>query len=254
MARWLMMRLSFMARCVLSGALFCITFSLIGCDLAFASSSPSSLTYQGRIIKPDTTPLEAASVDFTVSIYNPAGTCLLFQETHNLDMTGSEGTFALPIGLGTPTGATPNTLAQTLSNAALLTGAPACNYNPVSGDTRSIVVSFNDGTGSATLAAQQVRSVPYAAYASSLEGLSKTGFVQTSANITQVKVEALLTDPAYTALVDLAGGTSTVYAKASDLPVASGVLNLTGGGKGVKVNDTPVASDHAVNKNYADAY
>ncbi|MBK8201384.1 MAG: hypothetical protein IPK68_03345 [Bdellovibrionales bacterium] len=50
----------------------------------------------------------------------------------------------------------------------------------------------------------------------------------------------------------MASGTSTTFAKAADLPVSSGVLNLSGAGQGVRVLDTPAGGDYAVNKNYSD--
>lgn len=39
-------------------------------ELTFASEAPSNLVYQGRVIKPDSNPLEASSVAFDVSIYS----------------------------------------------------------------------------------------------------------------------------------------------------------------------------------------
>ncbi|MBK8204782.1 MAG: hypothetical protein IPK68_21565 [Bdellovibrionales bacterium] len=69
------------------------------------SEAPSDLVYQGRIFKPDSSALEASNVLFDVSVYSPDGSCLLYEESHSVNMAGSGGSFSLALGMGTPVGA-----------------------------------------------------------------------------------------------------------------------------------------------------
>ncbi len=220
--------------------------------MAFAADdTPQSFTYQGRIYKSNgVDPLEAVSVEFKVQVRSPDGLCLLYEETHLRDMTGTSGIFSLIVGDGTNTGVSALTLAQVFDNSTAKTGASGCTYTPTTGDTRRLRFSYYDGIETVALPTDQtIRSVPYALNSSQLQGVGKDGFVRVVGNVTQAKIEGLATN--YTELMALAGGTSTLYSKASDLPISGGVLNMSSAG--VKVADTPAATDHAINRNYADS-
>ena len=68
-------------------------------------AAPESFAYQGQIIKPDGHALEASSVDFIIEIVSPgAEECILFEESHTINMTNSNGLFSLEIGSGARTG------------------------------------------------------------------------------------------------------------------------------------------------------
>lgn len=221
-----------------------------------ATEAPGGVIYQGRIIKPDATPLEASNVLFTVGIYSADGVCLLYEETHTLNMTGTSGSFALTLGSGVSTGPS-YSLKQVFSNASSFTGGGSCSYTPGTGHTRKLKVTFDDGGGPVALQDQVIQSVPFALYASKLEGMGKSDFVQintSTSSLSQANANSLFQTSTYNELIALAGGTSTQFAKASDLPVTSGVLNLSGAGQGVRVLDTPPGGSYAVNKNYSDAY
>ena len=74
-------------------------------EFAFATSSPQGLHLQGRIVKSDGQPVEATNVDFTVQILSPgAEACVLFEETHTLNMLASDGMFNIRIGSGSRSG------------------------------------------------------------------------------------------------------------------------------------------------------
>ena len=179
---------------------------------------------------------------------SPDGTCLLFEETHFRDMSLSEGAFSLIIGEGTNTNATALNLLSVFDNTSSKSGA-ACTYGPVAADFRRLRLTFNDGIDVVTLTPDQtIRSVPYALMASRLQGLTKDQFIQVSTAATQNKVDTLFTS--YSVLIDLISGTSSLYAKASDLPFSGGVLNLSSGG--VRVSNTPAGGDYAINRNYFD--
>ena len=59
-------------------------------------SASSKLTYHGRILGPEETPIEG-KVDFKVQVLDSGKTCLLYQETHTIDEV-KNGIFALTIG------------------------------------------------------------------------------------------------------------------------------------------------------------
>lgn len=109
------------------------------------------LTYQGRILRPDSTPLESSNVRFTVEIrsYND---CLLYEESQTLNMSTSAGVFALNIG-SAPAPQIHNYVGTSLSavftNRGSFTGLSGCTggtYTPNADDDRKIVVSFEDLT------------------------------------------------------------------------------------------------------------
>lgn len=227
---------------------------LMGFSSSLASEAPSGLVYQGRIMKPDSSPLESASVLFDIEVYSPDGACLLYEETHTINMTGSAGSFALTLGTGVPIGP-PYLVKEVFSNTGSFTGGGACSYSPSTADSRRMKVTFDEGGGPVALQDQIIQSVPYALYASKLEGKGKSDFLQintTTSALSQANANSLFQNATYTELMALAGGTSTVFAKSADLPVSSGVLNLSGAGQGVRVLDIPAGGDYAVNKNYSD--
>ncbi len=223
-------------------------------QFSLANEAPSELIYQGRIVKPDNSPLEAVSVVFDVSVFSQDGICLLYEETHTLNMANSSGSFVLPLGSGVPIGPT-YSLKEVFSNTESFTGFGSCLYSPLTGHSRLLRVTFDEGSGPVALQDQTINSVPYALYASKLEGKGKSDFLQintTTSSLSQANANSLFQNATYTELMALAGGTSTVFAKSADLPVSSGVLNLSGAGQGLRVLDVPAGGDYAVNKNYSD--
>lgn len=181
----------------------------------------SSLTYQGRIMKPDGSPLEASSVLLTVQIRSPGSeNCLLFQETHTLDMTGSGGVFSITIGAGTRAGAGVDggfPISRILANkASPLTSLPQCDfgstYSPNAVDSRKLIVSFNDGSGVQTLQSQTMSAVPYAIEAGQISGYGIDSLLRVDG----------ASAPAFNAaevgeLQNLIAGTSPFYTKANEL-------------------------------------
>lgn len=227
--------------------LFFLAVSKVG-----ASEIPSGMTYQGRVLKSNgTDPLESPVVVFKFQIRSPDGLCLLFEETHTRDMTGTGGIFSLNVGEGTNSGATAYSLNQVFDQSLAKTGQGGCTYTPLSGDSLRFRFSYDDGVELVSLPTDQyVKSVPYAFHASRLEGLGKSQFLQVSTAATQAHVESLTAKT--TELLDLANGTSSIYSKSSELPISGGVLNLSS--SGVRVADVPGGNDYAVNKNYTDSY
>ncbi|MCM2280955.1 MAG: hypothetical protein NDI61_03815 [Bdellovibrionaceae bacterium] len=225
-----------------------------------AGGTPGSLTYQGRILKPDGSPLESNNVQFTLQVRSPGSeSCLLYEETHIVNMAASDGVFSLVVGAGTPTA---NSLAYTLSqvfdNSMPLTGlncATGNSYTPSTGASRKFRVSFDDGTAVVAITPDHdVQSVPYALHASQLEGLGKASFIQVNtatSNLSQANANQLFQPANFTELMNLLNGTSTQYAKSIDLPMSGAALDLSTGG--VIVPNTPPSATSAVNRTYVDA-
>ncbi len=66
---------------------------------AKASTAPASFTYQGKIFNANgTQSLQSGSVTFKLQLRSPDGQCLLFEETHIRNMTGTGGVFSLSVG------------------------------------------------------------------------------------------------------------------------------------------------------------
>jgi len=150
-------------------------FAAILFSSAIAAASPGTLTYQGRILKTDGTPLTYSNVGFIFKITDPSGACVIYQEQiSGYDMTNSAGIFDVPIGTGSVTYPLDGSLA--LMDAFNNSRSFACNggstYNASSGDLRKLRVQFFDGSGWQTISPDSViRSVPFAGYSLSAQKL-----------------------------------------------------------------------------------
>ncbi|MGZ3782143.1 MAG: beta strand repeat-containing protein [Pseudobdellovibrionaceae bacterium] len=228
-----------------------------------AFASPSSLTYQGRILKTDGTPLEYSHVSFVFQITDPAGQCVIYQEqVDGINMAGSAGVFDVAIGNGTiqyPLTASPSIL-DAFNNASTFTcgsctfsaGSYTCadgtsSYTAASGDVRKLRVSFYDGSSWKTITPDNtIRSVPFAGYSLSAEsaktaqklGTNVASDFLTKAGLPTCGAGTFLTWNGTTltcaAVGGASGGTVTSVTSANgDLTVASGtttpVLTLNSG-------------------------
>lgn len=151
-------------------------------------ASPGQLTYQGRIVRSDGTPLEANNVSFIFRITNPSGSCIIYQELiTGYSMVNSSGVFDVAIGTGSiqyPLGGTvgildvfDNSKVFTCGVCNLVAGNYVCTdgsstYSASTGDIRKLRVSFYDGSGWQTISPDNViRSVPFAGYSLSAQKL-----------------------------------------------------------------------------------
>lgn len=67
---------------------------------AFALTQ-SGITYQGRILKPNGTPIAGQFTQFKLQIRTPnSNNCLMYEEIQTLDLRNTEGSFALTINDG----------------------------------------------------------------------------------------------------------------------------------------------------------
>jgi len=127
-----------------------LTFS----SLAFAGNK-SYLTYQGRIIKSDGSPVNGASVSMSVQVVAPTGCLLWEQSVGPVDFSNSKGTFTVTVGNGANTAAGALTWDQVFQNGVALGGGAltGCGgtYNGAAIDDRTLYMVFNDGSGNQTV-------------------------------------------------------------------------------------------------------
>ncbi|UXR63770.1 tail fiber domain-containing protein [Bdellovibrio bacteriovorus] len=138
-------------------------------------AAPANLTYQGRILKTDGTPLEHGNTSFLFEITSPNGNCVIYREQRDgVNMVNSKGIFDVPIGSGTKLFPSDPlfTLLDAFNNSIDHNCYGGALYPAGTGDGRLLKVQFHDGSGWKVISpANEIRSVPYAAYALSAEKL-----------------------------------------------------------------------------------
>lgn len=136
----------------------------------FVTAAPNSLTYQGRILKVDGTPLEYNNVSFSFEITSPDGLCVIYREQVNgINLANSGGVFDVPIGNGTkgyPAAPTFKLLDAFQNSGTSFTCDGGAIYTPAFDEIRRLRVQFHDGSGWKLISPDsEVRSVPYAGFA-----------------------------------------------------------------------------------------
>lgn len=188
--------------------------------MAQKANAISSLTYHGRIIKPNGQPVTANNVVLKVQVKSPGSeNCLMYEETHIKDMTNSNGIFSVEVGTGSRVGAGVDgglALSKIFSNKSDSLGPfPNCDfgstYTPNTVDTRKLLISFNDGSGLQTLQAQTITFVPFAIEANTVGGYSADSLLRVDGS-----TASAFTPANFTSLLALINGTSTAYVKSSD--------------------------------------
>ncbi|KYG65693.1 hypothetical protein AZI86_01050 [Bdellovibrio bacteriovorus] len=218
----------------------------------WVQASPAVLTYQGRILRSDSTALEYNNVAFIFQITNPSGSCVIYQEqVTGYNMIGSKGVFDVPIGSGTvswPTSGSFSVL-DAFNNSAnfscgLCSGytctAASSSYGPLTDDGRVLKVQFHDGNGWRTISPNtMIRSVPFAGYSLSAQKLGShdaNSFVlksEINSNTSCGGGGQFLTWNATTktfgcsGVSGASGGTVTEVTAASPLSVAAGTESST---------------------------
>jgi hypothetical protein len=167
--------------------LTCMFLFSLFCALPSAFAAPSSLTYQGRIVKSDGAPLEYNNVSFLFQITDPVGSCVIYQEqVTGYNMVNSGGVFDVAIGSGTQQyplapssvlNAFNNSSSYTCGSCSLVAGSYTCvngssTYHAGAEDMRKLRVSFYDGNGWKAISPDNtIRSVPFAGYSLSAQKL-----------------------------------------------------------------------------------
>ena len=153
----------------------------LGLSPASANTNPG-ITYHGRILKPDGSPLQGQQVRFKIQIRTPdPANCLMYEEEQTIDMRSSNGIFSLTINDGKNSQPSPSnkySLDQVFANrgnfvfdsSACVGGAPF--YNPNLSDGRKLQVLFRDETMSdwVALPIANINFVPMAIEAKQVGG------------------------------------------------------------------------------------
>lgn len=210
----------------------------------FASAN-SGVTYHGRLLRSDNTPVAASVVQFKIQVRTPGPeNCLLYSEVHTLDMSGSEGVFAITINDGTATtvNTEPFTLDRAFQNRGTFSfGGGKCaignSYVPNASDGRKLVVAFNDGTfaGFESLPAQAINFVPMAMEAMTVGGYGSGSLLRVHDGTGAPASISALTQVQYNNFLDLLAGTSPLYLTSTSSLNGS---NLSAG----SIDDTKLAS------------
>ncbi|RYZ92716.1 MAG: hypothetical protein EOP06_03425, partial [Proteobacteria bacterium] len=212
------------------------------------ASANSGVTYQGRILKPDGSPLAGASVQFRMQIRTPdSANCLMYEEIRPaIDMRETNGAFNLTIndGSGTRMDTSGLTLDRIFANRGTFAlGSSSCtagmgNYTPNDSDGRNLAVMFKDESMSAwePIPAQKINFVPLAFEAKQVGGFTPDSLLRVvSASGDPVTGLSPLSNNDYTKLLEIIAGNSTAYARsgyiggaASPSLSSAGTLSWTG--------------------------
>ncbi|HRO67991.1 MAG TPA: hypothetical protein PL182_10540, partial [Pseudobdellovibrionaceae bacterium] len=214
------------------------------------SWADAGITYHGRLLKPNGSPVTSSSVQFLLQIKTPSPTnCLMYQEIQVKDLSQTSGVFSITLNDGSQTTSNtePFTLETVFQNrgntlifpAGKCSGASSVAF--VSSLSRQLIVSFNDGTfsGWEPLPPQSINFVPMALEAVSVGGWAPSGFFRVeTAGVPESISPWSLTN--YQKLLDLMANTTIVGGNASIGGNASGFTgslagDVTGGQASTKV-------------------
>jgi hypothetical protein len=198
---------------------------LLWSGMAFAHSG---ITYHGRLLRPNNTPVTSSNVQFKIQIRTP-GTqdCLLYEEIQTADLSATSGVFAISIGDGTGTRTDAHgadwSLFEALSNrqnfnfsSGECTGATT--YAPNPDDNRTLRLFFDDGSGSGwqSLPTQVVNYTPMSIETYAVGGFPASSLLRVEDAGALVNT-APLSNAQYVELLALLGGSSAQYEHAGQL-------------------------------------
>jgi hypothetical protein len=178
--------------------------SLFASQLSFAAPPVVPyFIYQGRALDSTGTAPLSDIVDFTFQIFDPAGLCLLYQESQtNIDLTTTSGQFSLLVGSDvgdskrtSDPGLSMVSVFSNLSTATLPPATANCvgGYTPAAGDGRihHVIISPHSGVPTALSPDLSINSVPYTFVAATLQGLLPTDFIKVTGTVSQAAVTTL---------------------------------------------------------------
>ncbi len=237
-----------------------VLFAVFTVFAVSADAANSGVTYQGRILKPDGSPLSGTNTQFKLQIRTPdSQNCLMYEEIQAQNLSQSSGAFSLTIndGTGARTDTTGLTLDRIFANRGTMTFDPATcasapgTYAPNPADGRDLVVLFKDESMSTwePIPAQRINFVPFAFESKQIAGFTADSLLRViGAGGDPLTGIAPLSNAQYSALLALANGTSTAYSKPSQLngvnlpSMNSGEVLGWNGSSWVSTTSTPAAN------------
>lgn len=203
---------------ILSRIKFKNLFLFVGFIFPLFTHAAQSITIQGRLLNSAGSAITSSAVSFTLQVRSPgAEDCLLYQESQTLNLSTTQGAFAITLGSGTRAAATVdggNSLNSVFSNSSplSLTSAvsPCANadtsFTPSASDTRKIAIAFNDGTGPDSLPSLSLSWIPQAMYAQDSGKLGNTNAAQ-FLRVATGTTPSVMSGADYTTLLSLIAGT-----------------------------------------------
>lgn len=229
--------------------------SLFFINSAFAANF---MVVEGRLIDSTGAPIDEASVAIHLDVYSPgAEECLLYSESHSVNMSTSDGYFNVNLGQGTRSGSNYhnissllNVLNNTFNNSGVTTCASGSSYNPSANHSRMVRISYNNGGGIQTLNQEiEIGASQYANYAYSLQGYSAADFLRVNTtsgqNLSQTNLQTVFNSANWPTLQGLLDGTSAYF---NQTPAAT----VDNGGQRITNIATPSGGSDATNKTYVD--
>lgn len=186
-----------------------------------ASAVQSGISYHGRLVKSNGSPVVSSTVQFQIQIRTPGSeNCLLYSEVQTKDLSQTNGVFSVTLndGTGTRTDGNAWSIDQVFANKGTLNfGGGACaignsrTFNVTDG--RSVVMMFNDGSfgGWEQFPAESLNFVPMAIEAQQVSGFRIDNLIRSSSTFPE------LNNTQATELMSLINGTSTTFQKSTNL-------------------------------------
>ncbi len=236
---------------------------------AFAAQEVSqAFTLDGRLYSntAGTTPMEENPVELKLQILNNNQTCILYEETQNVNTSSTSGFFTIQVGSASGAGKrtafySARTMQSVYSNTVasiagkLVSDGTDCTYNPSAGHLRylRVLIKPPDNVTRVISPNMPITSVPaslVAERAESVQGYSASQLLLVNTNapisLSQTNLEDVFSTTNFTKLQDLLDGTSTQYVSSSP-----GTLVDFNGQRLTDVA-TPTNATDATNKDYVD--
>lgn len=200
------------------------------------SFASSGITYHGRILKSDNSPVVSLTTQFRLQIRTPGSeNCLLWEEQQTKDLSPTNGIFSITIADTSEPSLIPNTLPFSLdrvfSNRTNFTSLTGCTigttYNPTGSDGRTLQVYFREAPTDPweLMPLTKINYVPLTLNSLQLDGYSSNEFLK----IDPASVYTTLTPANVDTLEELIAGTNAQYLKPSSafMGDVTGTSNVT---------------------------
>lgn len=207
------------------------------------AQAASGITYHGRILRSNGTPITSSNTEFRIQIKSPGDEgCLFWEEFQTKDLSQMAGVFSVTIGdtdapgrvhvnVTNPLTTNPFTLLQAFSNKNSFPSGLNCDdgsgtYYPATNQGRKLQVYFREGPTFSweTLPPASINFVPLAYNSTQLDGYRSNEFLK----VESAAVYTPLTAGQVNTLMDVIAGTNTplpdvgtagTYGSASLIPV-----------------------------------